>query len=136
VGKILALVIISRLYYDPSKSSAFSTQQKLQKAVEQSTSKQKQKTDIKSWLLKQEAYTLHRAVRKRFPRNPYTVNNINDVWESDLVDVQGLSKYNDGVKYLLTVIDVFSKFLHIIPLKSKTSKAVTSAFQTILKDPK
>jgi len=67
--------------------------------------KQKEKTDIKAWLLKTDAYTLHRAVRKRFPRNPYTVNNINDVWESDLVDVQGLSKYNDGVKYLL--IDSF-----------------------------
>jgi hypothetical protein len=88
----------------------------LQKAVEQSTSKQKQKADIKSWLLKQDAYTLHRAVRKRFPRNPYTVNNKTDVWESNLVDVQGLSKYNDGMKYLLTVIDVFSKFLHIVPL--------------------
>ena len=116
MGKILALAMISRLYYDPSKPSAFSTQQKLQKAVDQGTSKQKQKTDIKTWLLKQDAYTLHRAVRKRFPRNPNTVSNINDVWESDLVDVQGLSKYNDGIKYLLTVIDVFSKFLHIVPL--------------------
>jgi transposase InsO family protein len=64
------------------------------------------------------------------------VNNINDVWKSYLVDVQGLTKYNDGVKYLLTVIDIFSKFLHIVPLKSKTGKAVTSAFQSIFKDPK
>jgi len=94
----------------PSKPSAFATQQKLQNAVGQSTSKQKQKTDIKAWLLKQDADTLHRAVRKRFPRNPYTVNNLNDVWESDLVDVQDLSKYKDGVKYLLTVRDVPSKF--------------------------
>jgi len=128
--------MISRLYYDPSKPSAFSTRQKLQNALSQSTVKQKQKTDVKAWLLKQDAYTLHRPVRKRFPRNPYTVNNINDVWESDLVDVQSLGKYNDGIKYLLTVIDVFSKYLHIIPLRSKTGKAVTTAFQTILKDPK
>jgi len=64
------------------------------------------------------------------------VTNINDVWESDLVDVQGLAKYDDDIKYLLTVIDVFSKFLHIIPLKSKTGKTVTTAFQSILKDPK
>ena len=64
------------------------------------------------------------------------MNNINDMWECDLLDVQGLSKYNDGVKYLLTVIDVFSKFLHIIPLRSKTGKAVKSAFQCILKDSK
>jgi len=74
--------MISRLYYDPSEPSAFATQQKLHNAVGQSTSKQKQNTapaDIKVWLLKQDAYTLHRAVRKRFPRNPYTVNNNNDV---------------------------------------------------------
>jgi len=135
--------MIRRLYFDPSEPFGFSTQQRLQNAVRRrSTSKQKQKTaraaaaDIKAWLLKQEAYTLHRPVRKRFPRNPYTVNNINDIWESYLVDVQGLGKYNDGVKYLLTVIDVFSKFLHIIPLKSKTCKAVTTAFQSMLKDPK
>jgi len=75
-------------------------------------------------------------VRKRFPRNPYTVNNINDVWECDLVDVQGLRKYNDGVKYLQTVINVFSKFLHIIPLICKTGKAVTTAFQSFFKNPK
>ena len=125
--------MIRRLYYDLSKPSAFSTQQKLQNAVEQSTGKQKQKTNIKTWLSKQHAYTLHRAVRKRFHRNPYTVNNINDVWECDLV--QGLSKYNDGIKYLLTVIDVFFQILTHVPLKSKTGKAVTSAFQTILKDP-
>jgi hypothetical protein len=92
--------------------------------------------DIKAWLLKQDAYTLHRGVRKRFPRNPYSVNNINDVWECDLIDVQGLSKNNDGVKYLLSVIDVFSKFLHIVPLKSKTGKDATLAFQSILNDPR
>ena len=40
-----------------------------------------------------------------------------DVWESGLVDVQSLAKHNDGHRYLLTVIDVFSKFLHIVPLK-------------------
>jgi hypothetical protein len=108
--------MLRSLYFDPSKSSAFTSQEKLQSAVRQSSSKQKRKTatvEIKTWLLKQDAYTLHRAARKRFPRNPYIVNNINDVLESALVDVQGLSKY-EGVKYLLTVKGVFSKFLHIV----------------------
>jgi hypothetical protein len=87
------------LYYDPSKASSFANQQKLQSAVRQYCKQHKSKpADIKAWLLKQDTYTLHRAVRKRFPRNPYTVNNINGVWESDLVDVQGLTKY-DGVKF-------------------------------------
>jgi len=56
-------------------------------------------------------------------------------WECDLVGVQGLSKFNDVVKYL-TVTDIFSKFLHIIPLITKTGKAVTMAFHSTFKGPK
>jgi transposase InsO family protein len=55
-----------------------------------------------------------------------------DVWECDLVDVQALSKHNDNFKYILSVIDVFSEFLYMIPLKSMTGTAVTTAFQSIL----
>jgi hypothetical protein len=50
-----------------------------------------------------------------FPPNPYSVNII-DVWECDLVDVQGLSKYTNRIKYLLSIIDVFSEYLHV-PVK-------------------
>ena len=59
-----------------------------------------------------------------------------DVWKCHLVDVQALSRHNDGVKYLLMVIDVFSKFLHMVPLKSKSGKDVSGAFQSVLKDPR
>ena len=54
-----------------------------------------------------------------------------DVWEADLVEVQALAKHNDGHRYLLTVIDVFTKYLHIVPLKSKTPKAISEAFETV-----
>jgi hypothetical protein len=73
---------------------------------------------------------------KKFYLNPYTVNNVKDVWECALLDVQNLVKFNDGYGFLLTPIDVFSKFLHIEQLKSRTGKNVTSAFLSILKDPK
>jgi hypothetical protein len=43
---------------------------------------------------------LHRPVRKRFPRNPYTVTNVMGVWEYELMDMQSLSKYNGKYKYL------------------------------------
>ena len=55
-----------------------------------------------------------------------------DVWEFDLMDMRSLSKYTDRYKYLLSVIDVFSKYLHIVPLRAKTSAAVSSAFRSIL----
>jgi len=120
----------SKMYYDPTRPSSFGTSKKLQQATKRPP------TAVKAWLEEQDAYTMHRRVRKRFPRNPCTVNNINDVWKCDLVDVQNLSKYNGGVKYLLTVIDVFTKFLHIVPLLSKTGKAVTIAFKTIINEAK
>jgi len=62
---------------------------------------------LKAWLEKQDAYTLHRPVKKRFARNPYSVNNVMDVWECDLVDVRALGKYNDKYVYILSVIHVF-----------------------------
>ena len=51
-----------------------------------------------------------------------------------MFDVQSLAKHINDNRYLLTVIDVFSKFLHIVPPKSKTGKAVSSAFETDLND--
>jgi hypothetical protein len=58
------------------------------------------------------------------------------VWESDLLDVQNLSRYNDNYKFLLTVIDGISKCLHVVSLKNKTGPTVTLAFQSILQDTK
>jgi len=123
----------SRLYYDPTKVPAFSTLNKLLAAV---ITKKKNLGEIRAWLEKQDAYTLHRPVRKRFARNPYSVNNVMDVWECDLVDVRDLGKYNDKYVYILSAIHVFSKFLHLVPLRSKTGTALSSAFQSIFKDPR
>jgi hypothetical protein len=71
-------------------------------------------------------------VRKKFTRNHYYATNIFDVSECDLIDIQNASNYNDGYRYLLSVIDVFSKSLHIVPLRVKTGTAVASAFRSIL----
>ena len=111
--------------YYPTKPSAFSTFQKLAAAT-----KSKSKHDIMSWLLKQDSYTLHRPVRKRFPRNPYTITNVMYIWEYDVMDMQSLSKYKDKYKYLLSGIDV-SKYLYIVPLRSKTGTAENSAFRSM-----
>jgi len=51
--------------------------------------------DIIACLEKQDDYTLHRPVRKRFARNHYSVSNVMDDWECDLVDVRALGKFKD-----------------------------------------
>jgi hypothetical protein len=116
-----------RLYHDPARESGFASFKKLLHASRQQCNiKQRKKlAEIKEFLERQVAYNLHRPLRRRIARNPYSVNNILDVWECYLLDVQSLSKFNDVYKYVLTVIHNFSKFLHMIPIKSKTGTAVS-----------
>jgi len=59
------------------------------------------------------------------------VFNIDDIWSADLKDMQSLAKENDGYKYLLNVIDLFSKTAYSIPLKSKSSEVIIDAFERL-----
>ena len=61
------------------------------------------------------------------------VNGIDKIWAADLVEMQAFSKSNRGVRYLLTVIDMFSKSGWMLPLKDKTGKSVAEAFKEIFK---
>ena len=79
---------------------------------------------------------LHKPVRRKFEKRRVLVNRIDKIWAADLVDMQAFSKFNRGIKYLLAVIDVFSKYGYLIPLKDKTGKSVASALKTIFKERK
>ena len=59
-------------------------------------------------------------------------SSFKDIWGVDLADVQSLSKFNKGFKYLLCAIDLFSKYAWIIPLKDKKGTSVVNAFKTIV----
>ena len=64
------------------------------------------------------------------------MNSIDEIWAADLIDMQAFSKHNNGIKYLLTVINIFSKFVWIVSLKRKTEQEVANAFWRILKERK
>ena len=76
------------------------------------------------------SYTLHKPRRRRFKTLP-TLGKINEQFVMDLVDMQKLAKYNKGYKYLLTVIDVLSKFAWVEPLKRKRATAMVEALQRL-----
>ena len=77
---------------------------------------------------------LHKPIKRNFTRRRVIVNHIDEIWCSDLVEMQQFSKWNMGYKYLLMVLDVFSKYGWIIPLKDKKGETVAEAFKTILKE--
>ena len=56
----------------------------------------------------------------------------NNIWGADLADMQLLSKYNKGNRYLLCTIDLFPKYAFVVPLNDKKGVAITNAFQSIL----
>ena len=71
---------------------------------------------------------LHRPVKRKFEKRQVFARNVDDIWAADLVDMQYYSRTNKGFKYLLMIIDVFSKYGWAIPLKNKTSAEVVRAF--------
>ena len=81
--------------------------------------------------LEEELYT---PVTIKLQRRRVNVNVIHKIWAADLIDMQAFSKYNNGIKYLVTVIDIFSKFVWIVPLKRNTGQEVANAFSSILKE--
>ena len=77
------------------------------------------------------ANELHKPVRHKFPKRRVFAKNVDDIWAADLVEMNTLSKFNKGYKYLLTVIDVFSKYGWIVPIKNKTGLNVANAIKLI-----
>ena len=86
----------------------------------------------KTWLQSKDTYTLHKPVRNNFPRNRVIVTEFDGQWQADLVDISSLARFNKGYKFLLTCIDVLSKFAWIVPLKNKTGESLINGFQSIL----
>ena len=77
------------------------------------------------------AEELHKPMRRKFVKRTVFVKNVDDNWDADLFDMQSFSGEKTGFKYLFTVIDVFSKYGWIIPLKTTTGAEVAEALQSL-----
>ena len=92
------------------------------------------KKQIAEYLQGVDAYTLHKPARTKFPTNRVIVYGMNAQFQADLVDVRNLKRYNDGYQYILTCIDVFSKYAWAIALKQKRGVDITQAFEKIFSE--
>lgn len=79
------------------------------------------------------ARELHKAARRNYPRRRVSTRGKDELWQADLVEMIPYARINNGYKYLLTVIDVYSKFAFAEPVRSKTGVLVTKAFKTIVR---
>ena len=79
------------------------------------------------------ANELHKPIIKKFNKRKVYSSFKDNIWGVDLADMQLLSKFNKGFRFLLCVIDIFNKYAWVIPLKDKKGISIANAFQIILK---
>ena len=117
---------LQQRYYDPKRVGSYGGIAALRRVIPEQ--------DVKRWLSEQDAYTLHKPVRRHFKRRCVVVGGPNQQWQADLVDMSRLKMANGGITFLLTVIDVFSKLAWCVPLKNKSASSLVAAFTPLLSD--
>lgn len=122
---------LSRIYFNPKHPASFRGAQKLHEAVLEEDKYKIGLAKIKTWLKDNESYSIHKDVNRRFPRLKVIVTGMHDQYDADLADMHKLARRNNGVTFLLFVIDVFSRFLWVEPLKNKSDHVVVAAFKRI-----
>ena len=116
---------LKAIYYDPDHPAALGSAAVLAAAANVPI----RKTQL--WLRKQSTYTLHRRARKRYPYRKYYVNTIDDQWQMDLADMNQIQRQNANHRYILTCIDILSRYAWARPLKTKQGSEVADAIEDI-----
>ena len=96
-------------YYDPAHPAAFGSATQLYRSARKQLKNLTMK-DVKDSLERQTAYTMHRHVRLKFKRRKTYARHVDHIWQMDLVSLQAIAKENAGYNYILTVIDILSRY--------------------------
>jgi hypothetical protein len=123
---------LNKIYFDPEHPASYSGPGKLYRVVKK-VGYHPTHEFIKQWVRDQEAYSIHKPARYKFPRQRIVPTDRDSQWDIDLTDMQDIKADNDDVSFLLIVIDLLSRFLWVRPLKSKSAKDVKEAFVDIFK---
>ena len=78
------------------------------------------------------ANELHKPIIRKFKKRKVHSSFRDNIWGVELADMQSLSKYNKGIKYLLCAIDLFCKYAWFVPIKDKKGVSIVNAFQKII----
>ena len=126
-------IYLDKLYTTLGKSSSYGGVQALYNEVMTENKYDINKREIAEYLQSVDAYTLHGRVQKIFRTQRVIVGGMQELYQSDLMDMQRLSRYNNGFRYIIVVIDCFSKKAWAEPLKSKGGDSVVQALSKIFK---
>lgn len=118
---------LTSIYYDPSHAGAYGGVEKLYRVVRKDGKFVLDRTKIRNWLLKQEDYAVHRETRSKFKRRRVVAPFVDYQWDVDTANLAYYEKSNDGFGYFVLAIDILSKFVWTIPLRTTTGEEMVRA---------
>lgn len=119
---------LSEIYFNALHPASFGGIKRLK------TASQLPVQTVQKFLNQQWTYQFHKPIRYNFPRRKYMVRGVNEQWQADLVEMQPYSRQNRGYRYILCVIDIFSRYAYTRPLHDKTGIEVSKALKDILEN--
>lgn len=122
---------VKKIWSDPAHPGAFTGRDKLMQVIRKEGKYNISRGALKKILSKEETYSVQKPARKNFKRNRVIVSGFNAQWDGDLMSMENVAKYNNGIKFVLVLIDIFSRYLIVRPLKDKKSDTVAAALESI-----
>ena len=123
---------LKSIYYDPNHPAAYGGVEKLYRAVRKDGKFVFSRNRIEKWLMKQEDYDVHKEEKTKFLRRRVVAPFVDYQWDVDTADMR---RYEDQkYKYFLLAVDIMSKYVWTVPLRTKTAVEIVKAFKTIFKD--
>ena len=120
---------LNTVYYNPSSPASFYGAEKLHKYIKEQNIFKITQNEIAQWLSKQNVYTDNKQVIRKFKRQKVIAPFINYQYDADMAYMDSFPKQNKGYDFFLLIIDLMSRFVWTIPLKTLKGSDVTSAFK-------
>ena len=124
----MASKTLKKVYFDPKRVGSYGGVDALRRVTHAP------RKIVARWLSEQDVYSLHKPARRRFKRRCVIVGGMNQQWQADLFDLTTLKDDNNGMTFLLTIIDVFSKRARCIPMQSKSAASLVAALRIAFAD--
>ena len=124
--------LLKSIYTDLRHPANFSSPYTLFRATKQKNPNILYK-DVESWLESQPVYTKYRRIKVKYPHRKVLSRGLRYQYQADLVDYSALKRDNHFFTFLLTIIDIFSRFALAIPIKSKKGPHIAAALEKAFK---
>jgi transposase InsO family protein len=121
---------LARVYYDVKDPASYGGVERLYERA-QELKIPANRGRVRKFLAEQVAYQLHKPARHTFVRNQTVVADIDEQWQADLADMHTISRENKGYRFILTCVDVLSRYAWAVPVRSKSGNDMLVAMRAL-----